>query len=147
MKYLIILGFVLSAMLVQAQTITGTWQLTEEKTCFQSSLGETMNGLNTTETEKELTPMMGESSASSVAKLIRFDNKGKGEEGIFNRGKRKGTAMEAFRYQIKDNELQFLDKKSGIITERYIIDELTYSTLRFHDAKKECEIKVFSKIK
>ncbi|PZR41242.1 MAG: hypothetical protein DI538_01945 [Azospira oryzae] len=147
MKYLIILEFVLSAMLVQAQTITGTWQLTEEKTCFQSSLGETMNGLNTTETEKELTPMMGESSASSVAKLIRFDNKGKGEEGIFNRGKRKGTAMEAFRYQIKDNELQFLDKKSGIITERYIIDELTYSTLRFHDAKKECEIKVFSKIK
>ena len=147
MKYLIILGFVLSAMLVQAQTITGTWQLTEEKTCFQSSLGETMNGLNTTETEKELTPMMGESSASSVAKLIRFDNKGKGEEGIFNRGKRKGTAMEAFRYQIKDNELQFLDKKSGIITERYIIDELTYSTLRFHDTKKECEIKVFSKIK
>src|SRR4051812_7515677 len=101
MKYLMTMGLVLAAMLTQAQSITGTWQLTEEKTCFQSSLGETMNGLNTTETEKELTPMMGESSASSVAKLIRFDNKGKGEEGIFNSGKRKGTAMEAFRYQIR----------------------------------------------
>lgn len=147
MKYLITMGLALGTFLIQAQTITGTWQLTEEKTCFQSSLDDTMNGLNTSETEKELTPMMGESGASSVAKLIRFDTKGKGEEGIFNRGKRKGTAMEAFRYQIKGSELQFLDKKSGIITERYIIDELTSSSLRFHDAKKECEVKVFSKIK
>lgn len=144
MKYLIVIGFALSVTLSQAQTITGTWQLTEEKTCFQSSIGATMKQ---SETEKELTPMMGESSASSVAKLISFDKKGKGEEGIFNRGKRKGSAMEAFRYQIKGSELQFLDKKSGMITERYIIEELTYSTLRFHDAKKECEIKVFSKVK
>ena len=144
MKYLIVIGFVLSITFSQAQTITGTWQLTEEKTCFQSSIGATMKQ---SETEKELTPMMGESSASSVAKLISFDQKGKGEEGIFNRGKRKGSAMEAFRYQIKGSELQFLDKKSGMITERYIIEELTSSTLRFHDAKKECEIKVFTKVK
>ena len=144
MKYLIVIGFTLSVVITQAQTITGTWQLTEEKTCFQSSIGDTMQQ---SETEKELTPMMGESSASSVARLIRFDAKGKGEEGIFKKGKKKGSSMEPFRYQISGSELQFLDKKSGMIAERFIIEELTSTTLRFHDAKKDCEIKIFTKVK
>jgi len=144
MKYVFILGFVFSAALSQAQTITGTWQLTDEKTCFQSSLSETMKQ---SDTEKELSSQMGSSSASSVARLIRFDAKGKGEEGVFKTGKKKGSSMEPFRYQVKGSELQFLDKKSGMITERYIIEELTDVTLRFHDAKKDCEIKEFTKVK
>lgn len=147
MKYLIAASLVISLFTAQAQTITGTWQLTEEKTCFQSSLSDTMDTLSQSDTEKELSSMMGESAASTVARLIRFDGKGRGEEGIFSKGKKKGAAMEPFRYQIKGNELQLLDKKSGIATERYIIDELTSSSLRFHDAKKECEIKVFTKVK
>jgi len=144
MKYLIILGFVFSVALTHAQSITGTWQLTDEKTCFQSALGETMKQ---SDTEKELTSQMGSSSASSVARLIRFDAKGKGEEGVFSRGKKKGSSMEPFRYQVKGSELQFLDKKSGMIIERYVIEELTDVTLRFRDAKKDCEIKEFTKIK
>jgi len=144
MKYLFILGFVFSAALSLAQSITGTWQLTDEKTCFQSSMSETMKQ---SDTEKELSSQMGSSSASSVARLIRFDAKGKGEEGVFNTGKKKGSSMEPFRYQVKGSELQFLDKKSGMITERYIIEELTDVTLRFHDAKKDCEIKEFTKVK
>jgi hypothetical protein len=142
MKYFIVLGLVFSAMLSQAQSIVGTWQMTDEKTCFQSALSETMNQ---SETEKELSSQMGSSSASSVAKLIRFDAKGKGEEGIFKTGKKKGSSMNPFTYQIRGSELQFLDKKSGMITERYIIEELSETTLRFHDAKKECEIKAFTK--
>jgi hypothetical protein len=144
MKYVFILGFVFSAVLSQAQSIAGTWQLTDEKTCFQSSLSETMKQ---SDTEKELSSQMGSSSASSVARLIRFDAKGKGEEGVFKTGKKKGSSMDPFRYQIRGSELQFLDKKSGMITERYIIEELTDVTLRFHDAKKDCEIKEFTKVK
>lgn len=144
MKYLIILGLILSATLTKAQSIVGTWQLTDEKTCFQSAMDDTMQK---SDTEKELESAMGSTSASSVAKLIRFDAKGKGEEGIFKTGKKKGSSLEPFRYQLQGNELQFLDKKSGMITERYIIEELTPSTLRFHDAKKDCEIKAFTKVK
>lgn len=144
MKYFIILGLVFSAATSHAQSIVGTWQLTDEKTCFQSSLEETMQK---TDTEKELESQMGTSSASGVARLIRFDAKGKGEEGVFKKGKKKGSSMEPFRYQIQGSELQFLDKKSGMITERYVIEELTSSTLRFHDAKKDCELKAFRKVK
>ena len=144
MKYLIAFVFIFIITASKAQSIVGTWQLTDEKTCFQSSLSDTMEK---SATEKELAPMMGSSSASSVARLIVFSDKGKGEEGIFKKGKKKGSSLEPFRYKIAGAELQFLDKKSGMITERYIIDELTSSTLRFHDAKKDCEIKEFTKVK
>jgi len=144
MKYILVVGFVFSAALSQAQSILGTWQLTDEKTCFQSAMSETMKE---SDTEKELSSQMGSSSASSVAKLIRFDAKGKGEEGIFKRGNKKGSSLEPFRYQVQGSELQFLDKKSGMIVERYILDELTSTTLRFHDAKKDCETKSFTKVK
>jgi hypothetical protein len=143
-QHLILSALILTAFFSHAQSIVGTWQLTDEKTCFQSALSETMKE---SDTEKELSSQMGSSSFSSVAKLIRFDNKGKGEEGIFKTGKKKGSSLEPFRYQIKGSELQFLDKKSGMITERYIIEELTDSSLRFHDAKKDCEIKAFTKVK
>lgn len=131
------------AFAANAQSITGTWQLVEEKTCFQSALEEQ----STSETEDELLSQMGATSSTRVAKIIRFDRKGKGEEGIFNKGKRRGNNLEPFRYQIQGRELQFLDRKSGIIVERYTIEELTETTLRIHDAKKDCEMKVFSKVK
>jgi len=126
-------------LLGQGQSLMGTWQLTEDKTCFQSQFEES-------ETEKELSSAMG-ASRNAVAKLIRFGEKGKGEEGIFSQGKRKGSSMNEFRYQVKGNELQFIDRKSGMITSRFIIDELTGTTLRFHNAMRDCEVKTFVKVK
>jgi len=143
MRRFILLSLFLAAYSAHAQSIVGTWQLVEEKTCFESALEEQEQS----ETEQELLSQMGGSSAAAVAKIIRFDKKGKGEEAIFKKGKRKGNDLQPFRYQIQGKELQFLDKKSGMITERFAIDELTGTTLRIHDAKKECEIKVFSKVK
>lgn len=126
-------------LLGQGQSLMGTWQLTEDKTCFQSQFEES-------ETEKEISSAMG-ASRNAVAKLIRFGEKGKGEEGIFSQGKRKGSSMNEFRYQVKGNELQFIDRKSGMITSRFIIDELTGTTLRFHNAMRDCEVKTFVKVK
>jgi hypothetical protein len=139
MKKLLILISLMMPLLAQAQSLVGTWQLTEDKTCFESPFKES-------ETEKELTPSMG-ASGNAVAKLIKFGEKGKGEEGIFSKGKKKGSSLNDFRYQVKDKELQFLDKKSGIITSRFIIDELTETTLRFHNAMRDCESKTFTKVK
>jgi Lipocalin-like domain len=140
MKYAILLGLILLADIGQAQTIIGTWQLTEEKTCFESNIKES-------ETEKELLPQMNSSGNSSVARIIKFDKKGNGEDGIFSVGKKKGAGMSEFKYTVKDNVLALLDGKSGIMTQQLIIDELTASTLKVHNGKNECETKVFSRVK
>jgi hypothetical protein len=137
-KLLFVLMAVISLQL-QAQSVVGTWQLVEEQTCLQVQFEKS-------ETEKELEQSMG-SSKNAVAKLIRFDKKETGEEGIFSQGNKKGTGMNSFRYNVIGNELRFLDKKSGIITQRFVIDELTESTLKVHNAMKDCEVKVFSRIK
>ena len=144
MKTLAIIPLLLVGFASAGQSIVGTWQLTEEKTCFQSALEENQTQ---SDTEKELSDAMGSTSKTSVAKLISFTAKGNGEEGIFSKGKKKGTANTPFRYQVQGGELQFLDKKSGMITSRYVIEELTSSTLRFHDAERDCEVKAFTRVK
>jgi hypothetical protein len=139
MKYLLSTIAMLIVIAGFGQTIVGTWQQVDEKTCIQSEFKET-------ETEKELTPLMG-GSKISVAKLIRFDMKGIGKEGIFSKGVKKGSSMNDFLYTINGQDLQFLDKKSGIMTQRFVIDSLGESTLMIHNALKECEARVFSRVK
>jgi hypothetical protein len=124
----------------QAQSIVGTWQLTEEQTCLQTQFEKSS-------TEKELESGMGGSSRSAVARLITFGSKGEGDEGIFSAGRKKGGSKNVFRWKIEGAELQLLDKKSGIITQRFIVDELAAGTLRIRDAVRDCEVKVFSKVK
>ena len=126
------------------QSIVGTWQLTEEKTCFQS---QSQSQFEQSDTEKELASGFGSTSKSSVAKLIVFNRKGSGEEGIFSKGERKGDDKTPFRYKISGEELQFVDKKSGMITSRFVIEELSDNVLRFHDAARDCEIKSFVRVK
>jgi uncharacterized protein YwbE len=140
MKYWILTGFVMSACLCNAQSIVGTWQLTAEKTCFESNM-------QISETEKELLPQMGSTSATTVARTIRFDQKGTGEEGIFSVGKKKASGKSTFRYKINGQELLLLDSKSGMMTRGLVIDTLTQSTLKFHTTAKECERKTFIRIK
>lgn len=139
MKALVLLCFLSISGFVQAQGLIGTWQLTDDQTCLKAQFEKS-------ETEKELEQSMG-STQTGVAKLIRFDKKGSGEEGIFSVGKKKGAGMNSFQYVVKGNELQFKDKKSGIITQRFIIDEVSETTLKIHNALKDCEVKIFSRVK
>jgi hypothetical protein len=140
MKYTFLTVLILLGGLSQAQSLVGTWQLTEEKTCFESNMKES-------ETEKELLPMMNSSGNNSVARIIKFDKKGNGEDGIFSVGKKKGAGMSDFKYTVHSNELMLLDAKSGLMTQQLIIDELSESTLKVHNAKSDCETKTFSRIK
>jgi len=139
MRPLLIIFVLLCSHLAFAQSLTGTWQLTNEKTCFQSEMKES-------DTELELKDAMG-ASRNSVARLLKLTNKGTGEEGIFSQGKKKGEKLNTFEYKVVGQELQFIDKKSGMATQRFIIDELSESTLRFHNALKDCEIKTFTRVK
>ena len=140
MKYSLLAALMLLGGISQAQSIVGTWQLLEEKTCFESNMKES-------ETEKELLPAMQSSGNSSVARLIKFDKKGYGQDGIFSVGKKKGADMDNFKYTVHGNELLLLDAKSGLMTQQLIIDELSDGTLKVHNGKSECEIKTFSRIK
>ncbi len=123
-----------------AQSLEGTWQQTESKTCFQTDMKESS-------TEKELEDAMHGSSATSVAKLIVFKKDGTGKESIFKAGKKKGSELSDFKYKLTGQELNFLDKKSGMITSRFIVDELTPTSLKIHDAVKDCETRSFTKVK
>lgn len=138
MKLLLTFACALVLSLSQGQSLVGNWQLTGEKTCFQSNMEES-------DTEIELREGMG-ASRHSVVRMISFDRKGKAEEGIFTQGKKKGSDVNKFEYRLVDQELQFLDKKSGIATQRFIIDELSATTLRYHNALKECEVKTFTRV-
>jgi hypothetical protein len=140
MKAILTMALLLSFTASYGQGLIGTWQLTEEKTCFAATFEKS-------DTEKELEQSMGKGSQTAVAKIIRFDKKGTGEEGIFSQGKKKGAGHTSFKYSVKDKELQLLDAKSGIITQRFVIDEVSESTLKLHDAAKDCEVKVFARIK
>ena len=142
MKYFFSIILLSAFAQVHSQSLIGTWQQIETKTCFQSQLPDSQ-----TATEKELVKDMGESSKTSVANVIRFKNKGSGEEGIFSKGERKGSRLDAFQYKVNGTDLILLDKKSGIMTQHFIIDELTGSSLRIHDAVKDCETRTFSRIK
>lgn len=140
MKTIISFALALISCTVFSQAIQGTWQQTDSKTCFQTNMKES-------ETEKELTPMMGGNSTSTVAKLIVFKKDGSGKEGIFSAGRKKGAEMESFHYNFTGQELNFIDKKSGVITRRFIVDELTDTSLKIHDAVKDCETKAFTRVK
>jgi len=140
MKNLLVFVLALISWPALSQSLEGTWQLTDSKTCFQTEMKES-------DTEKELEPMMGNDSKSSVAKLIIFKKDGSGQEGIFATGKKKGSDMNNFQYKVIGQELHFIDKKSRMITQRFAIDELTEASLKIHDAAKECESKTFVKVK
>ncbi len=140
MKNLFAVSLALISWPVLSQSLEGTWQLTDSKTCFQAEMKES-------DTEKELEPMMGSNSQNSVAKLIVFKKDGSGQEGIFSTGKKKGSNMDDFHYKVSRQELQFVDKKSGMITQRFAIEELTETSLKIHDAVKECESKAFVRVK
>lgn len=122
-----------------AQSLVGTWQVIEEKTCFDSQFTES-------ETEKELLKDMG-STQNGVARVIEFNKNGTGEEAIFTTGTKKGSGKTAFRYRMSGKELQLLDKKSGIMTQQLVIDTLTSNRMKFHLATKACETKTLSRIK
>lgn len=138
MRYLIIFIIATLTITAKGQSIVGTWQLTEQKPCIEQQM-------EVSETEKELLSSFG-SSSSTVAALIRFDEKGKGKTGIYSEGDRKSKDKESIEYRLSGNELQFLDKKSGIIKERFIIDELSSLKLQLHRVGRDCEVRTYIRV-
>jgi hypothetical protein len=152
MKILVAIVFVGIGSTAFGQSIVGKWQLSEQKTCFQAEMKEKDDAKKEDDkvsaTEKELSSQMGSSSATSVAQVMTLDAKGGGEQGvIMAMGKKKTTTKNSFKYRLSGQEFQFLDKRSGLVTERWVIEELTETSLKVHDAARDCETKTYLKIK
>ena len=138
-RTVLFVSLMVAVIAVKAQSIVGTWQVVEEKTCFEAQMTES-------ETEKELRKDMG-ASRTGVARVITFKKNGTGEEGIFSAGIKKAEDKTPFKFRQTGTDLQLLDKKSGMMTRQLVIDELTATRLRFHLTGKECETKTLSRIK
>ena len=143
MRLCIVVSLAMIMVQSYAQTIVGTWQLSDEKTCLQSEFTESDTE---SDTEKELVKDM-QVSSTSAARTLKFDKKGNGEEAILMAGKKKGTDVKSFKYKIAGKDLMLLDSKSGLMTQQWTIDELSQSTLKIHNSIKGCETKAFLRIK
>ena len=146
MKSLFLIALSIVSVAGYAQSIVGRWQLSEQKTCFQANVASGTE-MKESETEKELASSMGSTSATGVARVMTLDAKGGGEEGIMSTGKKKASSKSSFKYQVSGSEFQLLDKKSGLVTSRWVIDELTETSLKMHDAVRDCEKKTYLKVK
>lgn len=114
------------------QSLTGTWQVVKSGNCMGDEFSDT------TETEDELLESMA-SKSTTTPKTIRFNADNSGEENWRTIGKRKASSREKFLYRYSDGSIYFLDKKSRIITDTFIVEELTYSTLIMFNKSRSCE--------
>jgi hypothetical protein len=144
MKTMILIMLVAVGLTAQAQSIVGKWQLSEQKTCFQAGVA---SELKESDTEKELESAMGSDSGTGAARVLTLDEKGNGAEGVMSVGKKKASSKNTFKYKVSGSEFQMLDKKSGLVTQRWIIDELSDTQLTIHDAARDCETKTYIKVK
>lgn len=132
MKSLLVSLIILSACSLMAQTLTGTWQVVKQGNCMGNEFGEP------SETEEELLESMS-SLAGNAPKTMTFNADGSGEENWRSRGKKKATAKEKFLYRYTHEALYFLDKKSRLITDTFIIEDLSSSSLKMFNKDRSCE--------
>ncbi|MBX2964307.1 MAG: lipocalin family protein [Cyclobacteriaceae bacterium] len=115
-----------------AQTLAGTWQIMKESKCMSTDFGEP------SETEAELSEVMSSLSGGTPRTII-FNADGSGEENWRTKGKRKPASKEKFLYRYSEGTIYLLDKKSRLITDTFIVEELTTTTLVFFNKDRSCE--------
>lgn len=115
-----------------AQKISGTWQVVKESNC----LGEEFS--DPSETEEELLESMS-SLATGTPKTIQFNLDGSGQENWRTQGRKKPNSKEKFLYRFTNETVYFLDKRSRLISNTFIIEELTSTTLVMFNKDRSCE--------
>ena len=116
----------------QAQSIIGTWQVMKERNCLGRELEEP------TKTEEELTERMT-SLSGQIPKVITFNPDQSGKQNWKSVGKKKSAVREKFLYKVADDTLYFLDKKSRLIIDTYLIQALSADILILVNKSRSCE--------
>lgn len=140
MKGLLVSLFVLSVSGLQAQTLTGTWQVVKQSNCMGTELGAP------SETEEELLESMS-ALAGNTPKTISFNTDGSGEENWRLRGRKKSVSKEKFLYRYTEDTIYLLDKKSRLITDTFLVEELTSTSLKMFNKDRSCERLEFVRVK
>lgn len=131
MRGLVVAILILAVASAFAQSLSGTWQVVKESNCLGDEFSDP------SETEEELVESM--STLASSPKMLLFNDDNSGEENVRSKGKRKASSKEKFLYRYNDGFIYFLDKKSRLITDTFIVEELTATSLIIFHKERTCE--------
>lgn len=142
-KILVLTGSVMFFTLgLQAQTIVGQWQLTNQTSCMDSELSMTTPG-----TEDLVADMKSMSATGAAPQIVRFKDNNTGEESTKIISHKKSYNPKSFLYKYNDETLYILDKRSQTIVESFIIEKLSADSLIITNSSRACETKVFIRLK
>lgn len=96
---------------------------------------------------QNLVDEMKQMSPAATASIVRFKEKGNGEESSRILTKRKAANNKNFLYKYNGETLLILDKKSQTITDSFVVDKLSSDSLIVSNASRPCETRIFLKIK
>jgi hypothetical protein len=123
-----------------AQTIVGTWQLVKQTSCLEGEMP-----LENDTIEDMMMKMNAMSDATP--QVIKFKEKGTGEESTRILGKRRSANDKNFLYKFDGETLYILDKKSQTLIDSYVVDKFSSDSLILSNTSMACETKIFVKIK
>ena len=138
-RIVIVVALLLTNASLKAQTILGTWQLTQQTTCLS-------NEIKTTSAEDSLVNQMKSHSGAS-ARIIRFKEKGAGEENVRILNKSKHADGKNFLYRFDGANLHILDKKSRTLVDSYNVDKIAGDSLIVSNSARPCDTKIFIRIR
>ena len=134
------LVFLLVCSLTHAQGIVGKWQLVKESTCIDDNLDASSAD------EEEIVSQM-KSMTGAAPQTIEFKENNSAVENTKIIDRRKSYNSHAMLYKFTGEALHILDKKSRIIIDSFIVEQLSADSLIISNSQRACETRVFVKIK
>lgn len=125
---------------VQAQSITGRWQLQKQTTCLTDNLNMDSTGVGDVLADMQ-------SLERPTARIVTFRDNNTGEENTRTLSSQKIYNAKSFLYKFSGDYLYILDKKSRTIVEGYTVEKLDADTLIISNASRACETRVFVRLK
>ncbi|MBT1705106.1 hypothetical protein [Chryseosolibacter indicus] len=90
---------------------------------------------------------MKQMSPSASAQVVKFKEKGNGEESTRILTKKRTANNKNFLYKFNGETLLILDKKSQTITDSFMVDKLSTDSLIVSSSSRPCETRIFLKLK
>lgn len=140
MKILSMLMLLLVCSVGYAQEIIGKWQLVKESTCTEDELDA--NSADEEEIVREMKTMSG-----ATPQTIEFKENNSAVESTKIIDRRKSYNSNAMAYKFTGEALHILDKKSRMIIDSFIVEQLSADSLIISNSERACETRVFVKIK
>lgn len=129
------------ALVSNAQSIVGRWQLIKQSNCVENELEEEEDpGV------KEMVEDM-KGLSGSEPQIIEFKDNNTGSESTKIINRKKSYNSKSFLYRFDEQTLYILDKKSRTIVEGFTVEKMDGDSLIISNATRVCETKVFVRLK